>query len=73
MRRGRRGTSPRSSSLLVSGMYLGGRSEQGCKTVGSALVEQNTWHHLRKRPTSCEFSAMRAVFLCTAVCHLVAL
>jgi hypothetical protein len=35
--------------------------------------EPNTCHHLRKRPASWEFSAMRAVFVCPDVCYLVAL
>ena len=40
---------------------------------GCPEPRHNTCHHLRKRPVSCEFSAVRAVFLCPAVCHLVAL
>jgi hypothetical protein len=36
-------------------------------------LERNTCHHLRERPASGGFSAMRAVLLCPEVCHLVAL
>jgi hypothetical protein len=47
----------------------------GCKTVGYAFGGSNPppATSCEKRPASCGFAAMRAVFLCPAVCHLVAL
>jgi hypothetical protein len=60
--RRRRGTSPRSASLLVSGMYLGDRSERDVKRRLSVGFEPNTCHYLRRRPAGCEFSWLAGHF-----------